>query len=190
MNKHDYTYIALFDQASTDAVLGFQDEIRKVLGHSAYTDQWVPHTTVSFGNSLSQEEVEQVGIELADVFKDQKSFKIRIAAVHMRERMVDGRKVGALRLKLSPNADLDALSEKVVSIAKKYEVPFDVFSENHFHIGLGRYELEGLENVNVEEIIHLDPNLEITVTSVALYFSMENDPKPDKASETASISFV
>jgi 2'-5' RNA ligase len=189
MEKHDYTYVCLLDEKTTQQIHAIQDSLAAEFGHSDFTDHWNPHVTISFGNLLSQEEESAVIAKCAEIAEETSPFTIHIHNVVIAKKEVQGFTYYALRLKVAPSDTLDMLSKKVTTMAHKYEVPFDAFSEDHYHVGLGRYSSPTLSQEKIDQIISLENFSDITVNSFSLFYSMFNTPTPPRAQEIQTFQF-
>lgn len=179
--KKDFTYISLLDEAATQAILEIQKGLDDVFGHSDYADQWPPHTTISFGNQLDENEIKAVEEACEEIAKSTTSFHVNFEEAAIVAREIQGEKFFSLRLKISKNEELEKLTEKVISLAKKFEVPFDVFTGNGYHVTLGRYSIPNLDQEKLSEIITLDRLPKPLINSFSLFYSMQNIPKPEKS---------
>ncbi len=94
----------------------------------------------------------------------------------------------SLRLTIKENTVLDLLSKDVTDLARKYEVEFDKFTADHFYVALARYETE-LDEEKVKSVIgSLEDLPQPTISSFSIFYSLLNDPKPDKAKEIATFN--
>ncbi len=185
--KNDYTYIALLDENTSGIIREIQAKLEEKLGISEYSYQWTPHITVSFGNLLDIEELDLIIKEINESISDIKSFAVKFDGVSFIKKEVQGSIYYSLRLKVAPNIDIDNLSEKIKNIASKYEVPFDAFSSDHFHLGLGRYNISEVDTDLVNNIISIEKLENAFVSSIAINYSMMNVPKPEKAKEVFNL---
>jgi len=188
--KKDYTYIVLLNEESTSFVRGIQKKLSDKFGASEYQFQWPPHITVSFGNALDEKELEQVKNSLESIFRGQKAFQFDIEIISSKKKEVQEETFTSIRLKVKDNKELKSVSEKVTNIAQKHEIPFDAFSEDHFHLGLGRYKNIEIHENDLKSIIDLDKFPELTISNVAVFFSMVNEPKPEKALNVFQIDLI
>ena len=188
--KKDYTYIVLFDEVTTRVVRDIQAKLSGVFGFSEYPKQWQPHITVSFGNLLTDEELSEVRKELQGIAQDFSPFQLKFNNYQINQREINGNSFFSLRLKLAPNPELDVFSERVREVAKNFETPFDVFTKDHYHVGLGRYARSDLDDEKIKEIITIDTLPEVIIRSFSIFHSMENTPKPEKATEIERFNFV
>jgi hypothetical protein len=104
------------------------------------------------------------------------------------EKTILGKTFTTIRLKVQSTIPLNELSNKVQMMARKYEVPIDIFSDDHFHIGLGRYESQIDEKV-IKSIVDTETIILLTVEKLGVYYSMFNEPKPEKAIKIAAYPF-
>ncbi len=190
MKKNDYTYILLLDSVSTGQIRNIQNRLAEKLGHSEYMDQWVPHITVSHGNILLESEVRPVLDKLKEVLHDQRPFDLQIEGVVIQEKTVKEESYVAIRLKLVSTPELNELSSKVVAVSESWEVPIDVFTHDHFHIGLGRYKAGVFNEQEVYDLVSDFKEIRLIAKKVSLFYSMMNDPKPEKAYEVGAIEFI
>ncbi|MCX6736205.1 MAG: hypothetical protein NTZ13_03930 [Candidatus Parcubacteria bacterium] len=184
-----YTYISFLDEATTHTIQKIQEKLNKEFGYSKYTDEWPPHLTVCFGNMLSKEEVAEVIKECEIVSPRHKPIQIQFEHVAITKREIQGEIFYSLRLKIKQNKDLERLSDDVSFIAEKYQIPFDAFTNDHYHVGLGRYSTQDLDEQKVSEIIDLRRIIGTVITSFSLFYSIVNEPKPEKAIEVARFLF-
>jgi 2'-5' RNA ligase len=187
MKKNDYTYIALLDPATDALVKTIQEKLIAKIGYSDYMGQWPPHATLSFGNTLTTEDLIQVEEELKVILNGQVPVAFHIAGLVTHEKTVEGESYCAVRLKISPSSEIDELSQKIISVAQKYKIPFDVFTNDHYHIGLGRYQSSQLVDIDLNELLPAADEVSGFFDTIAVYYGMINDPKPEKAYEVARI---
>ncbi len=186
--KSDYTYIGLFTPPTAARIVKLQNKIAEHCGRSPYMDQFPPHVTLSFGNLLSDLELEEVKShcsKIASSFSGGISFASEII---FKEKTEQGKTFTSVRMKLGSTLQFNEISRKVVEMAKKYEVPVDFFTEDHFHVGLGRYE-GSIDKPLISKLIEEEGMLVISIKKLAIYYSMLNEPKPEKAIERAVFPF-
>jgi 2'-5' RNA ligase len=187
--RSDYTYIAVLDDVSTAAVRDVQAKLAQVLGHSAYMDEWVPHVTVCFGNMLSEKELSEVRDRLAHIASVQKPIQISFSSVMIQKRQIVDDTFFSVRLKVAVNGELEELSLKIAEVARDYQVPFDVFTTDHFHVGLGRYKVENINEEPLRELIAIETLPQPIISSFSIFLSLQNNPKPASATEFFRLEF-
>jgi 2'-5' RNA ligase len=187
--RADYTYVAVLDDASTAAVRDIQTKLLGVLGHSPYMDHWVPHVTVCFGNQLSEKELSEMRDRLAPIAQAQKPIRITFDSVVVQEKEVAGETYYAVKLKVALNGELEELSLKIAAIARDYSVPFDVFTGDHYHVGLGRYQVANINEEPLKNLIAIETLPQPVLTSFSIFHSMLNEPKPERATEVSRLEF-
>ncbi len=187
--KNDYTYIVLLDKDSAEVVRNIQKKLTESFGPSEYIDQWLPHSTISFSNLLSEDELEEFKNECTKIASDHHTFKIRFEKVSLIKKEIRGNVFYSLRLNIEKNDALESLSNDMVELARKYEVPLDKFTADHGYVALARYT-EELDEEKIKSIIgHIENLPQPTISSFSIFYSMLNDPKPDKAKEIATFNF-
>lgn len=187
--KSDFTYICLLAPEVAQVIRDIQNRMGEKFGYPESAKQWEPHVTVSFGSQLTEEEQVSLQEACAELAKNQKPVRISYQGVEIAHKTVQDETFYAVRLKVVPNPELEMFSEKLGQIVKQYEVPFDAFTTDHFHTGMGRYQDVGFDEATVSEFVDLSKMPEIWLTSFSLFYSLFNTPKPDKAKEAMTWQF-
>ncbi len=186
--KSNYAYIGLFTPVTTAKIKRLQHKLSERFGCSSFMGEWPPHVALSFGNLLSDLELEEVKSKCSDIAS---SFRIGVAHVSeisFSEVLEQGKKATLLRLKLGTTAQFNQISAAVSEVAEKYEMTTDFLTEGQFYIEIGTCE----DPINMSTMVRLIEEENLLVVSIkefAIYYSMMNNPKPPKALEIATFPF-
>jgi len=188
--KKDYTYVALLDTEASKTIKEFQRKFDKVFGTSGNVCRWPPHTTISISNLLSSKDLEDVKSDCNCIAKLQKTFDIKFEKMSITKEVAQKSTTYYITLKIKKNRYLEALSQKVMKVAQKHEVPYDKFTEYKFHVTLGKYAASKLNEKELQKIIGNKNTIpKATISSFSIFYATINNPKLKSAIEVERFNF-
>jgi len=121
--KELYAYVSIINNSFKKEILSIQEKIKQITGELDYFLQWPPHFTVSYGNSLNED-------ELAEIIKT-----FEKVAIETKPFQIDFDKDPVFSTKILNGTKF--FSMKLISIADSYECPFkNLFKRDKFHLTL------------------------------------------------------
>jgi 2'-5' RNA ligase len=188
--KKDYAYVALLDPKTSQVIKEIQSRLKKVCGNSEYEGQWPPHTTISFGNLLSSNELVEVKKNFNNIAQSHKPFNIYFEKISIIKKVVQKNKYYYITFKIKKNKYLDALSREVMKVAQKHDIPFDKFTKYRFHVTIGKYAVSDLSKRKLLEIIGNKNTIQkAMISSFSIFYSTFNNPRPKNATEVDRFDF-
>ena len=181
--KKDYAYIALLDDETTKIVLSVQNHLIKEYGKSS--PGWPPHITVTRGNLLTQEELEQVKIKLSSL-KNIQPVTVTIGGFFFKNKSED---IYSLRIIIQPNTILQNLSHNVTDITSCFETIEPVPEKQDYWITVGE-KISGAEIESLQKYLNtVTIPSEIIISSCSIFYSTFNEDALNKAYEIERFNF-
>src|SRR3989344_2101538 len=136
--KELYAYVSIINNSFKKEILSIQEKIKQITGELDYFLQWPPHFTVSYGNSLNEDELAEIIKTFEKVAIETKPFQIDFDKDPVfSTKILNGTKFFSMKLKIINNRDIGRLSDQLISIADSYECPFkNLFKRDKFHLTL------------------------------------------------------
>lgn len=181
--KKDYAYIALLDDETTKIILSVRNYLIKEYGKSS--PGWPPHITVTRGNLLTQEELEQVKIKFSSL-ENLQPFTVTTGGFFFKKKSED---TYSLRIIIQPNPILQNLSHTVTDITSSFETITPVPEKQEYWITVGE-KISGAEIESLQKYLNtVTIPSEISISSCSIFYSTFNDDAFNKAHEIESFNF-
>jgi len=133
--KESCVYITIAEGKLKKEIDIIQSKMRDIIGDVPYFSQWPPHMTLSYGNNLSEEELNLVNKRLDSIASNTKSFPIIFdKEIVFITKNIGNIKFYGIKLKILPNENLNNISKKIINIADNFEAPIKGFFKSEFHL--------------------------------------------------------